>query len=76
MRDAVNLSDEVRRAAGSGRDAREAVEVTGLYTIGRDVPGFAAAGELFWEVKGAIFLQVIRVVWVSTTTRTVKEIFP
>ena len=44
--------------------------------IGRDVPGFAATGELFWEVKGAITLQVTRVVWVSTTTRTVKEIFP
>jgi hypothetical protein len=66
------------RFAGTapGADAREVHEVTGLYVIGRDVPGFAVAEDLFWEVRMSISVSVSRVIWVSTTTQAVKIIFP
>jgi hypothetical protein len=62
---------------GPGLDAREGLEVAGLYAIARDVPGFAKTGDLFWEVRlGHFGVRVSRVVWVSTSTKSVKTLFP
>jgi hypothetical protein len=58
-------------------DARALYQVTGLYVIGRDAPGFAAAGDLFWEVRETIAGEsVTQVRWVSATTQAVKVLFP
>jgi hypothetical protein len=60
-----------------GLDARETWSIAGLYRLGRDVARFAAAGDLVWELR--VFrsgVGVWGVVWVSTTTRAVKVLFP
>lgn len=58
-------------------DARESVCVSGLYIIGRDVADFASAGDLVWEIHiTRPFHAVSGVVWVSTTTKKARVLFP
>ncbi|HEX3703657.1 MAG TPA: hypothetical protein VHU82_10015 [Vicinamibacterales bacterium] len=35
----------------TGLDARDAIDTTGLFRIGEDIPSFAAEGDLVWEVR-------------------------
>lgn len=60
-----------------GMGDNDSFHVTGLYRLGVDVPQFAAARDLIWEVRVERFdFGVAGVVWVSTTTKHVKVIFP
>jgi hypothetical protein len=61
-----------------GLDARETwPRAAGLYRIGRDVTDFAKAGDLVWEVRVSRMVSgVSGVIWVSTTTKSVKVLFP
>jgi len=60
-----------------GLDARETGRVVGLYRVGRDVTNFAKAGDLVWEIHiSRSFSGVSGVVWVSTTTKNAKVLFP
>jgi hypothetical protein len=60
-----------------GLDAREGWRATGLYLIGRDVAGFAAAGELVWEVRVArAGAGVSGLMWVSAKSKAVRLLFP
>lgn len=63
-------------ARGPGLEAREGYRVSGLYLMGRDVTGFASRGDLFWEVQISFLEGVSRVLWVSTSTKAVKMVFP
>ena len=60
----------------SGLPSDEIWEVTGLYVIGVDVPDYAARNDLVWEVGFFNVPGVRRVLWVSTTTKAVKTVFP
>jgi hypothetical protein len=55
--------------------AYEIVRVSGLYVVGVDVPGFANARDLAWEVRIYTGPGIRRVLWVSTTTKAVKVLF-
>jgi hypothetical protein len=58
-------------------NARGLSEVTGLYLLARDVPGFATSNTLFWEVRTSLLgTGVWSVLWVSAETKAVKTIFP
>lgn len=61
-----------------GLDAREGWHVTQVFKMGRDVPEFANEGDLMWEVrmtrKGDD--HVSGVIWVSTTTKQARVLFP
>ena len=61
-----------------GLDARETLpQIAGLYRIGRDVTNFAKAGDLVWELHITRLSEgVSGVVWVSTTTKRAKVLFP
>lgn len=60
-----------------GLDARETWQVVGLYRIGRDVTNFAKADDLVWEIHiSRLASGVSGVVWVSTTTKSAKVLFP
>lgn len=61
-----------------GLDAQETLpKVTGLFRVGRDVADFAKAGDLFWEIRITRSSEgVSGVIWVSTTTKSVKVLFP
>ncbi len=61
-----------------GIDAREKWHVTQLFSIGRDVPEFAKEGDLVWEVHFSRWGldHVSGVVWVSTTTKQARVLFP
>lgn len=61
-----------------GLDAREKWSVTQLFKIGRDVPEFAKEGDHVWEVRMTRQGDdhVSGVVWVSTTTKTARVLFP
>lgn len=60
-----------------GLDAREKSRVAGLYLVGREVEGFAREGDLVWEVRiSRLGSGVAGIVWVSTTTKKVKILFP
>jgi hypothetical protein len=63
-----------------GIDMRERLEVTGLLTLGRDVPDFGSAGDLIWEVRitrSVTFPSgVSGIVWVSAAKKTTKVLFP
>jgi hypothetical protein len=61
----------------TGLDARDHLPVVGLFRVGRDIPDFAKAEDLVWEVhltRGRI--GVANVIWVSTTTKVAKTLFP
>jgi hypothetical protein len=52
-------------------------KVVGLFRLGRDTPDFGKVGDLFWEVR--IFNApgfISRVIWVSTTTKKSRVLFP
>jgi len=61
-----------------GLDMRETLpRVVGLYRIGKDVTNFANAGDLVWELHiTRPDAGVSGVVWVSTTTKSAKVLFP
>jgi len=60
-----------------GLDAREKLDVAGLYHVGRDVPQFAKEGDLFWEVRiTRLGSGLSGIVWVSTTTGAARVLFP
>ena len=60
-----------------GLDARESWRVDGLYRIGRDVTDFAKAEDLVWEIRITRMGEgVSGIVWVSTTTKNAKVLFP
>jgi hypothetical protein len=62
-----------------GLDALETWRVTGLYRIGRDAGKFTKAGDLVWEIRITRMGNnpgVSGVIWVSTTTKSVKILFP
>ena len=60
-----------------GLDARESWRVVGLYRIGRDVTDFAKAEDLVWEIRITRMGEgVSGIVWVSTTTKSAKVLFP
>jgi hypothetical protein len=79
----VPSADDARKLALAaflkkpGLDARENLQVTGLYRIGRDVTDFAKEGDLVWEIHiSRVVSGISGVVWVSTTTKNVKVLFP
>jgi hypothetical protein len=61
-----------------GLDDRETLpRVVGLYRIGRDVTDFAKTGDLVWELRVSRMASgVSGVIWVSTTTKQAKVLFP
>jgi hypothetical protein len=68
-RDAWELAN---RAAG-GLDARDAVEVTGLYYV--STPELPMKLDLVWEVRTIRVPTVHRIVLVSATTRAVRVLY-
>lgn len=60
-----------------GLDARENWRTTGLFRAGRDVKDFAKEGDLVWEVRiSRSGSGVSGIIWVSTTTKKAKVLFP
>jgi hypothetical protein len=62
-----------------GLSAVESGRVTGLYRISRDVEHFAKAGDLIWEIRVSRMSNepgVSGLIWVSTSTKSVKVLFP
>lgn len=78
VQDASRLAvDAITVAQGPGLDMRDGWKVTALFRLANSVPTFGAEGDLIWEVRvhrdnGTI----IRVLWVSTTTKAVRELVP
>jgi hypothetical protein len=63
--------------SGPGLSAQDGWTVTGLFGLGSPLAGFGAQGDLVWEVRvhrGPA--RVIRVLWVSTTTKAVRALVP
>ena len=80
---AVPKSEDASRLAleyvvkGPGLDARDGWTVTALFRLAISVPTFANARDLVWEVR--IYRmpgEIVRVLWVSTSTKSVREVFP
>lgn len=59
-----------------GLGGNELTRVTGLYKVAGNLGEFAKDGDLVWEVCILRDLGISGVVWVSTTTKSVKVLFP
>lgn len=56
-------------------DARDRMDVTGLYLFAHNVRGFAKSDDLIWEVRVFRFGHVSQLMWVEAATGTVKVLF-
>jgi hypothetical protein len=65
---------------GPGHPSSDGLTVTGLVRIGANggVPGLGSTGDLVWEVRANRGSpgEIVRVLWVSTTTKAVRELVP
>ena len=65
---------------GPGHPSSDGLTVTGLVSIGASggIPSFGSRGDLVWEVRAnrGSAGQIVRVLWVSTTTKAVRELVP
>ena len=65
---------------GPGHPSSDGLTVTGLVSIGANggIPSFGSTGDLVWEVRAnrGSSGNIVRVLWVSTTTKAVRELVP
>ena len=65
---------------GPGHPSSDGLTVTGLVRMGASggVPALGSTGDLVWEVRANRGSpgEIVRVLWVSTTTKAVRELVP
>jgi len=63
--------------SGPGLDARDGWKVTGLFRLAVPISALASPGDLVWKVRvHRMPGEIVRVLLVSTTTKSVREMFP
>jgi hypothetical protein len=62
---------------GPGLSAQHGFAVTGLYRLGINIPALGNALDPIWEVRVVVGPgMIVRVLWVSATTKAVMELVP